>query len=190
MKVVQYTNLFLDRSLPKRLQAALNRYAGLVPIIIWRVFSVDITNFFVRISLVTDEREEEWVGEGSAYSPWSWKNLWFKLRYLHVGESVAIAAMFNTQKHFASQPEIFNRRLLRYSRGLPAAQGVLKFEYVLIVKAGDRMEYRSLVSYYVDRVTESVREERHVADLSPASKARFSPIREAVGFGTYVRKGS
>jgi hypothetical protein len=191
VKIVQYTNLFGDRSLPKALQALVNRYAGLIPIIIWRVFSVDITNFFIRISLLTRNGEVEYVGERSAYSPWSWRNLWLKLRYLHVGESVAIAAMFNTQKHFTSQPDLFNKRLVRYARTLSALpEGELKFQYVLIRKTAGRMEYVPLVDYFVDRSTESVREERLVLDQGPASKARFSPIRESAGYGTYVRKGN
>jgi hypothetical protein len=186
VKIVQYVNLFLDRSLPPRWQNVLNRYAGLIPIIIWRVFSVDITNFFVRVFQVTPSGERQLVGEDTAYSSSRWSNLWFKIRYLHVGESVAIAALFNVQKHFASQPKLFEDRIRRYARSIGG--GTLRFEYVLIRKRDGAFVYEPIVSYFVDTETGAISETKLVADRSPASTAQYSPIREAVGFGSYVKR--
>ena len=48
-KVGQYYNFLTRRALPHPLQIALDRYTNFFGIIIWRVFSVDHTNFWARI---------------------------------------------------------------------------------------------------------------------------------------------
>ena len=45
-----YYNFYAGRSLPHPLQRALERYTNFFGIIIWRVFSVDLVNFFIRLS--------------------------------------------------------------------------------------------------------------------------------------------
>lgn len=133
-----------------------------------------------------EDGEVELVGEKSAYDPWSWKNLYAKIRWLFVGESVAIAALFNTQKHFASRPKLFDDKLLRYARSMDGT-GPLRFEYVLIEKDGDRLACRTITSYVVNRETGEITEQRAVDGQSPATLAKWSPIRESVGYGSYVR---
>src|SRR5262249_16201587 len=46
VKAMQYLNLFADVRYPEPLQSWLTRYANFVPIIMWRVFTPDVTNFF------------------------------------------------------------------------------------------------------------------------------------------------
>ncbi len=49
VKFVQYYNLFANRRLPEPWQAWIAGYANRMPIIMWRVFTPDVTNFFFRI---------------------------------------------------------------------------------------------------------------------------------------------
>src|SRR5262249_33613608 len=48
-KVGQYYNFLARRALPGPIQAVLDRYTNFFGIIIWRVFSVDHTNFWARM---------------------------------------------------------------------------------------------------------------------------------------------
>jgi len=51
-----YYNFYLRRALPVPLQTVLDRYTNFFGIILWRVFSVDLVNFFIRISRVRGEK--------------------------------------------------------------------------------------------------------------------------------------
>jgi hypothetical protein len=50
-----YYNFYARRALPAPLQTALERYTNFFGIILWRVFSVDLVNFFIRLSRVRGE---------------------------------------------------------------------------------------------------------------------------------------
>ncbi len=101
------------RSFPPLIQRALERYTNLFGIIIWRVFSVDLVNFFIRVW-----REPR---EGGARVPVSRLGAW--PRFNHVGEMICLTSLFTTLKYYPSNDAIFRERLLRYARTVPRAAG-------------------------------------------------------------------
>ncbi len=189
VKIVQYMNLFFNISLPPLLQTAFNRYTGFFPIIIWRVFTTDLTNFFVRIYKQTTP-EIELVTENTVYRLPYWENFALQYRYLHVGESVCIATLFNTIKLFSSRPELFHDKLLRYAATIPNPEQVpLRFQYVLLTKGTEKhMNYTPIANYFVNVKTHTITEEKLTSERTVATKAKFSPIRESTGYGSYVKK--
>lgn len=72
VKVTQYLNLFANLTLPQPLQRWLTAYANWVPIIIWRVFTADVTDFYLRVwgcdesgrpvDAIIDEQTYSWRG--------------------------------------------------------------------------------------------------------------------------------
>jgi hypothetical protein len=191
VKVMQYLNLFAKVQLPGPIQTALTRYANTIPIIMWRVFTPDVTNFFVRIHVIdADGKKRPILDEDTyAYKQLLSRPAW-SLRYLHVTESIALTTVFTTLKYFRSQRDLFEKRLVDYSRTLPVAEGEkLEYTFVAILKGEESFEYLPVSEFLVDPVAATVSEHKLVPDYAYDAPARHSHIKETVGYGSYVPKG-
>ncbi len=193
VKGMQYLNLFAKVQLPGPIQTALTKYANFVPIIMWRVFTPDVTNFFVRIYAVKDDgTERPLLHEDTTYS---YRELFsrfaWSMRFLHVTESIALTTVFTTLKYFRSQRHLFEERLVAYSRTLPATAGErFRFEYVAILKGEERFEYLPVSEFAVDAVAGTVAETKLVPNFEWDAPALYSHIKETAGYGTYAPKKS
>lgn len=192
VKAMQYLNLFGKVQLPGPIQRGLTWYANAVPIIMWRVFTPDVTNFFIRIYRVDEVsgRETMLVHDDTTYSyrelaKWRWS-----ARFLHVTESIAITTVFTTLKYFRSQRPLFESRLLEYAvtLGEPAGRGRFRFQYVSIMKADRRFEAVPVANFHVDVARQTVDEEALVPGYEYANPAPYSHIQETTGFGSYLPK--
>ena len=74
-------NLYLRQSLSPKLQRLLETYTNTFGIIVWRVFSVDVVGFFIKIHRAQrhDTSSRELVGK------WGWRH---GLRYSSVAEAI------------------------------------------------------------------------------------------------------
>jgi hypothetical protein len=168
-------NLFARRALPRFLQRALELYTNAFGIIIWRVFSVDVVNFFVRIFREHPSGERELV------------STWGRGRYGHVAEAIAVTSLFTTLKYYPSNDALFVERVLRYARTVPCAPGeTLAFEYVAVEKAHDQFEYVPAAEFAVDVAAGTVEERTLRDDLRPRGGHEVSPVSEAIRPGTYA----
>jgi len=183
LKLTQYYNLFANRTLPCPLQEIFTALADRIPVIVWRVFTPDVINFFVRIFIWENGKKTLLVGEDNLYSYRSWSRPWLKLRFLHVTESIALVSIFTTLKYFPSRPELFEERLLRYAQSvaasvpLPASR--MEFEYVAILKKSGHWVFHPAFSCLVD--LEAMKISRKVLDsqFDPSRPSLFSPVRES-----------
>jgi hypothetical protein len=168
------------KSLPGLLQKGLERYSNFFGIIIWRVFTVDVINFFVNIHIV-----ELRTGARQLYSRsgrMDWKS---RFRYLHVGEFVCLASLFTTLKYYPSNRSLFEERLMRYAKTIPCPAGSrIVFEYVSIKKAPRCFEYVPVVEYVVD--LDSLRIAENMFDPNYSFRVETSPVHEARSPGTYA----
>lgn len=172
-----YYNFYARRRLPHLLQRALERYTNLFGIIIWRVFSVDLVNFYVRV-------HAEPRGGGSRrlvgqLGTWP--------RFNHVGEMICLTSVFTTLKYYPSNADIFRERILRYARTLPHIAGeVLIFEYLSVVKEHGRFDWIPAAEYRVD-VQQATIDERILAPgFSPRAAHPASPVHEGATPGSYA----
>ena len=176
-----YYNFYARRSLPGLLQRALERYTNLFGMILWRVFSVDIVNFFIRIW--SEPRD------GGARLPVSRLGAW--PRFNHVGEMICLASLFTTLKYYPSNNAIFRERLLRYASTLPLGHGdVLVFEYVSVVRCATRFDWRPVAEYRVDLAEGTVVERLLDEAFSPRAAHAVSPVHEGAVPGSYAPAGS
>jgi len=177
-----YYNLLVGRSLPFYLQKLLEQYTNFFGIMIWRVFSVDIINFFVRIYVMNPQR-----GEKTLYSrlgEFDWKN---KFRYLHVGESIAMATIFTTLKYYPSRESEFKRRLRRYARTVPTdGKSAIIFEYIRIVKSPEDFQYIPVAEYTVDLEQDEIKERHLDPRYSIRTQEMVSPVHEGAFPGSYA----
>lgn len=174
-----FYNFYARQSLPQLLQRLHETYTNFFGIIIWRVFSVDVVNFFPRIHRETRN--------GARRTLVSRYGLRGGFRYDHVGESITVTSLFTTLKYYPSNNEIFRERLVRYARTVPHdATETLVFEYVTIGKRAAGFEFRTVAEYLVDVEAGTV-EERVLDELFSARAAHVaSPVHEGARPGSYL----
>jgi hypothetical protein len=192
VKISQYLNLFANKRLPDFLQKISDKVANTLPVIIWRVFTPDLTNFFVRVKGVRDQEIVPLATEDVAYNYTNWHNSWIKNRFLHVTESIALVSIFTTLKYFPSRPDLFNEKILRYSASLNASLRVpcdkFLYEYVAIEKTPSAFVHRHVLNYIVDLSSCTVLRESIDPEFDPSKPAKRSPIRESIASGSYLKK--
>jgi hypothetical protein len=188
VKVVQYLNLFQRRPFPRAIQGWLTYYANATPIIMWRVFTADVTNFFIRIYMVdASGREHAVLTEEGTYAYRHLRRFRWSARFLHVTESITLTTVFTTLKYFPSRRDLFEERLVGYARSLGLLDATrIRFEYVAIRKDAAALRYDAVVEFVVDLATATVTERKLDPTFNYSLPARFSHIRESVGFGSYL----
>ncbi len=165
-------NFFGKKRLPGRLQTALEKYTNFFGIILWRVFTADVTNFFIEI-----ERDGKKISHYDRIFDW---------RFNQVCESITIACIFTTLKYYANQPALFRERILRYAKSLPPGSGPILFRYFSITKKDGRFTHVPVVEYEVNLEQESIRETVLDSSIRLDIAAASSPVHEAVRPGSYA----
>ena len=116
----------------------------------------------------------------------------FKLRMLHVSESIALTSVFTTRRYFPSDYGLFARKLHAYGASLQRGYGRrfprLRFEFVAIVKDRGVWEYLPKVVFTVDMASGAIHEQRLDPSFDITAPAPHSPVREGVAPGSYVAK--
>ncbi len=181
-KAGSYYNFYAKKRLPDRLQAACDRWCNLWGIIIWRVFTVDNTNFYVNAYF-----ENKSTGQRHLYSKPGQYDLASGLRYIHVCEFVCFVSIFTTVKYFPSNSPLFTQKLWRYARtlGCPADHLVV-FEWVDVKKADGQFEDVASKEFRLDLDSA----EMTVVDLRDGSSVtdslRYSELVEGGKVGSYA----
>jgi len=184
-KVGQYYNFLARRSLPGPFQVALDRYTNLFGIIIWRVFSVDHTNFWARIFF-----QDRATGARDEAARFGSLELRQHFRYAHVGEFICLVSLFTTLKYYPSNSALFVERVLRYSRtlGCPPGSDVV-FEYMSVRKDRGRFEFVPVAEYTVDLAAGTVVERVLDPAVSVRAASPVSPVHAGVRPGSYAPAG-
>jgi hypothetical protein len=172
-------NFYLRRSFPARLQRALEWYANAFGVIIWRVFTADLVNFFIRIY-----GQDRATGRRVLLSRYG---IGGGLRFSHVAESITVTCVFTTLKYYATNKRLFDQRLLRYAATLASdPDALLIFEYVSLQKARTCFEPVPVAEYTVDLRRGTVHETVLRPELSVHAAHPGSPLHEGAEPGSYV----
>ncbi len=173
-------NFYFKRTLPGVLQIALDRWTQFFGLILWRVFTADLINFFVDIRV----RE---AGEERAYMrlrAWDRSTGW---RYMHVGEFICLASIFTALKYYPNDRAIFERRLVRYARTVPLiGGGQIIFEYHAVRKEERAFRYVHVARYIVDPANATVTDQILESGFDPSKRAETSPVSAGVRPGSYA----
>jgi hypothetical protein len=184
-KVGQYYNFLARRSLPDPLQVVLDCYTNFFGIIIWRVFSVDHTNFWARIFF-----QDRATGARDEAARFGSLELRRRFRYAHVGEFICLVSLFTTLKYYPSNSALFAERMLRYCRtlGCPPGSDVL-FEYMSVRKDWSQFEFVPVAEYTVDLRVGTVVERVLDPSVSVRAASPVSPVHAGVKPGSYAPAG-
>ena len=181
-----YSNFYLKYRLPTPFQTMLERYTNFFGMIVWRVFSQDLVNFYIMIY-----HQPKGGGERTTITHYGWKGGIWGNRYSHVGESILITSLFTTLKYYPSNTQRFQERLLRYSRTLPVPDGhEIVYEYVSLGKNEDETQVTEtiLAEHIVDLEQATVTEVILNDSVSIRAPISVSPVHEGVTPGSYVPK--
>jgi hypothetical protein len=180
-----FYNFYRRKSLTNFIQRALEGYTNFFGIIIWRVFSADHTNFFVRIYQRPRVPANDDKPSRTFVSRIGLRN--GSLRYNHVAESIVVTTLFTTLKYYPSNNELFRERLLRYARTIEhPADSVLDFDYVTIRKGNDGFEFVTVATYAVDVASGTITESVFDGNFSARAALSGSPVHEGARPGSYV----
>lgn len=177
-----YYNFYAKKRMPERLQAFCDRWTNLWGIIIWRVFTVDNTNFYVKAYF-----EDKDSGERLLYSRPGEFDLNSGLRYIHVCEFVCFVSIFTTVRYFPSNSPLFTQKLWRYTRTLPCPENHrVVYQWVDLKKSEKGFEDVASREFALDPESG----ELTVTDLQDGSsvtdKLRFSDLVEGSIVGSYA----
>ncbi len=168
-----YYNFLGRKRLPKIIQAVMEKYTNFFGMIIWRVFTVDIVNFFANIYL-----QDRTTGARKKYSNW--------LRFWHVGESITLASLFTTLKYYPSNFDLFKERILRYAKTIPGAkESLVIFEYMSIQK-DNQFRFAPAAEFIIDAERGTVEERTIIKNFSVRAVHAVSPVFEAAKPGSYA----
>jgi len=175
-----YYNFFVRRHLPEPLQRVLEVYTNFFGIIMWRVFTIDLINFFPNIY-----RQPRSGGERTLITRYGWRS--GSVRFSHVGESITLTCLFTTLKYYPSNQDIFVQRLLRYARTIQCPDdAVLVFEYVGIEKDEKQFAFLTVAEYIVDPLNETVAEKVLNERYDVRAAYAGSPLHEGAKPGSYA----
>lgn len=181
-KFCQWYNFLKGKTLYPPLQRFLEGWCNNFGIIIWRVFSVDVINFFVRIYQVDrDGRESEYTNFGK------WGGAETRGRYIQVAESIALTCIFTTLKYHPTDAALFTDKLLRYARTVPCLEGGhLRFAYFSLDHTGPKFRFVHTNDFIVDPVAGTVES----ANSTGAEVPEVSPVRASAKMGSYLPVGA
>jgi hypothetical protein len=173
-----FYNQLRHRSLPSGAQRALDLYTNAFGLILWRVFTADVVNFFVRIWEQPAVGARRLISEFHRTGP---------SRFSQVAECIALTSVFTTLKYYPTNTGLFEERLFRYARTIARERtSQLVFEWVKVEPRADHFDYVPAAEFVIDsgitRVTETV--------LDPTISVRevpgVSPVHEGARPGSYA----
>jgi hypothetical protein len=91
-----FYNFYGRKSFSPKIQKTLEIYTNFFGIIIWRVFSVDVVNFYVNV-YTKNGTERKLISRYEKMGS----------RFNHVGESITITSIFTALKYYSSNNSIF-----------------------------------------------------------------------------------
>jgi hypothetical protein len=175
-----FYNLYAGRQLSAPLQKALECIANSFGIIVWRVFSADLVDFFVRIDRDT----------GTICEPMTRWDQEPPRRFRHVAESITLTTLFTTARYYPNDEQLLRDRLLRYARTVPCPHGArLVFEVTSIRKGSSCFEFLPVARWSVDPAAGTVIGVILRADVKIAEPHRASRLSPAARPGTYAPVG-
>lgn len=172
-----FYNQLRHRSLPRPIQKALDLYANTFGLILWRVFTTDVVNFFVRIwePVSGTRRQITDFGRGG-FS-----------RFSQVGECIALTSVFTTLKYYPSNARLFEDKLVRYARTIPRQSNEpLVFEWVHVLAEPGAFAHVPVAEFVVDPSRGSVTETTLSTHFSVRQGSRSSPLHEGARPGSYA----
>lgn len=183
-KIMQYMHYFSDYRMPRSLSRVLQFLIKHIPIVMWRVFTPDIINFFVRIYKYENGKKVLFLDEKSYLYNRGLKSIFRNLRYLNVLESVVLSNIFMMYKYFPTNLKLFKEKIKVHAKSLEEDRfAVYEYEYVAVHKSSPTFEYIPVMNFQVDLEENLVSKIWEHEDAKNYIYSVRSPIKEAQSYG-------
>lgn len=184
-KLGMYYNFYGRKRLPEVLQGILERVTNLFGIILWRVFTFELIEYYMRVYF-----EDRTTGQRVLFSRFGHRQWKGNDRFLWVGESIMSVIVFNTKRYFGDA-DLFHERILRYARTMPCPKNsIVVFEHVTILPVEGYYRDCPAKEYRVDQRHGQI-EEKILDPLVPVYRERTgSPVHVSARPGSYAPKKS
>jgi hypothetical protein len=174
-------NFYAKRRLPPLLQRMLDAWARVCGLVLWRVFTSDVIDFYCDITIRSP------TGSCMLYYSSDRRSSKYRLRYTHVGEFICLASIFTALKYYPNNTSMFESRILRYARTLPVpAGGDVVFDYHRIEKGPAAFGFPIVARFTVDPVSRTVTEQVLNPSHSLRSASPASPVFAGTKPGSYA----
>lgn len=185
-RIGMYYNQLAHKPLPTLLQSILDWHSNAFGLIIWRVFTADVTNFFVRVW----EQPAGANGHAARREITAYAGLAAFARFRQVAECIVLTSIFTTLKYYPSNRALFETRLRRYARTIAVAAGAtLIFEWVFIAKQPERFEFVPVAEFAVDPRAGTIKDTILSRIVSVSAAHASSPVHEGAQPGSYAPLG-
>lgn len=173
-----FYNQLRHKPLPSPLQRALDAYANTFGLILWRVFTADVVNFFVRIWEAPASGARRLISDFPKTGP---------TRFAQVAECIALTSVFTTLKYFPGNRALFEDKLRRYAATIAVSPGSrLVFEWVGVVPRENEFAYIPVAEFTVDPAARTVTEVVVSDVTSVRAVPGSSPVHEGARPGSYA----
>lgn len=180
---VQLINVFRHRQVQRRSQIIADRIANFFGIILWRVFTPDVTAFWIRVEIVQASHNPDLLGASRIIV-----SNWGKGRFFLVSEAITLTSIFTLPRYFPQNRELFENRLRRYANSLGVSpDAVVRFVYVEIDKQGSEFIDLETAFFLVDLNSGLITSD--IQDRSLIAKPfKNSPVRAGIKLGSYAQR--
>jgi hypothetical protein len=173
-----FYNQLRHRRWPPVIQRALDAYTNTFGLILWRVFTADVVNFFVRVWEQPPGGVRRLLSDFRLTGP---------SRFSQVAECIALTSVFTTLKYYPGNRALFESRLTRYARTLPhRPDAQLIFEWVYIAPRDVRFDYVPIAEFTIGPGGAAVTETVLSHEVSVRGVPEFSPVHEGARPGSYA----
>jgi hypothetical protein len=174
-------NFYFKRTLPAPVQTVLDRWTAFFGLILWRVFTTDVINFFAEIRVREPDGSERDYMRLRAWDRSTGR------RYMHVGEFICLTSIFTTLKYYPNDRALFEKRIVRYARTVPTRPGGhVIFAYHAVRKEPGAFTFPLVARFIVDPQTASVTDEIVEPGFDPRKAADISPVSAGLRPGSYA----
>ncbi len=182
-RVVQLINVLFHKKVQFRLQGCADLVANFFGIILWRVFTADVTAFWVRVEIVDHVDKPD-----ASQAPRVIISNWGKGRFFLVSEAITLTSIFTLPRYFPHNRELFENRLRRYAKSLSISMDKsVRFVYVELNKQGSEFKDLETASFLVELRSGFITSD--IQDGSIIAKPfKNSPVRAGVKLGSYAQR--
>jgi hypothetical protein len=178
--VGMYVNFYAKRRFAGIVQRFLDWWTRSFGLQIWRVFTIDVTDFYVMVGTRSAAGDERPYLRMRAFDRGT------GFRYMHVGEFICLASIFTTLKYYPDDAGLFERRLMRYARSVPHQPGdLVVFRYFSIQKLA-KYEHRLVREFACDTAAGTVVETIVDPGFEVRAGASVSPVHPGSVPGSYA----
>ncbi len=181
VKLGMYWNFYAKRSLPSLIQKAMEKYTNALGIIIWRVFTIELIDYFIQVYF-----EDRISGKRTLYTRFGHRQLRGNNRFLWVGESIMSVIVFNSARYFP-KTELFQQRVLRYAKTFPVPPNCnVLFEWITLSVKTNTYEFVPAKEFRVNTQSNQIEEKLLREDIWEEQKSRGFAMHATVKPGTYA----